>query len=177
MALISCTACTPAVSPPPSTGLDPSVATITQPADPSRSAPEGAPDNSCWDRTTTPAEVRTTTRAVEITPAETSGTGTIRTPAVFRNEEVTEITRPREDIWFEVLCPARMTPDVTATLQRALIARGYLQGPADGIYDERTRAAVATLQTRKGYPGKGLSLAAARALGLIVTPAPDTGPT
>ncbi|WP_298838720.1 peptidoglycan-binding domain-containing protein [uncultured Roseobacter sp.] len=167
------TACVPVPAPTAPAGGAGSGQVITLPADPDSTAPPGVPPGTCWDRTTAPAEIRTTTRSVAISPAEVSEDGIIRAPATFRNEDVTEILRPRTDSWFEIVCPAEMTPEFTASVQRALIARGYLTGPADGIPDERTSAAVAAYQAQGGYPGTGLSTDAARALGLIITPRPD----
>jgi putative chitinase len=45
------------------------------------------------------------------------------------------------------------TGEAVAELQRALIALGYPVGEADGVFGERTEAAVAAFQAREGLPG------------------------
>lgn len=68
---------------------------------------------------------------------------------------------------FEALCPAALTPERIATLQRALAARGLHAGPVTGRMDAATADAVRAFQRRQGLDSATLSLAAARALGIV----------
>lgn len=69
--------------------------------------------------------------------------------------------------WFPALCPAEMTPELVATLQRALAARGLYRGPATGRLDGATRTAIAAWQAPRGLDSTTLSTRAAQELGLI----------
>lgn len=69
---------------------------------------------------------------------------------------------------FAVPCPDQMTGDFTASLQRALIVRGYHEGAATGVMDEETAQAIRRFQRPRGLDSDILSLDAARALGLVV---------
>ena len=70
-----------------------------------RSAPPGAPPGTCWESVIIPARIETITEQVMISEAETSADGTITKPAVFATETRQEITRPREESYFQTLCP------------------------------------------------------------------------
>lgn len=72
-----------------------------------------------------------------------------------------------QSFWFEALCPDALTPDLIASLQRALIARELLDGPADGQLTAATRAAVRAFQADDSVETSVLSLAAAKRLGLV----------
>jgi peptidoglycan hydrolase-like protein with peptidoglycan-binding domain len=63
-----------------------------------------------------------------------------------------------------------MTPDILASLQRALAVRGLYTGPINGQADAATSAAVQRYQAETGLDSPVLSLASARSLGLIATP-------
>jgi peptidoglycan hydrolase-like protein with peptidoglycan-binding domain len=56
--------------------------------------------------------------------------------------------------------------DFAATLQRALAARGYYDGPVTGVIDAETTRAIRAYQAPLGIDSATLSLAAARRLGL-----------
>ena len=136
-----------------------------------RNGPAGAPEGTCWGRTVSPAVVETVTRQVQVKPAQINPDGTIGAPPTYRTETRQEIVTPRVDNWFETPCPEAMTPDFIASLQRALQARSYYLGDVTGTLDPATRAAVEAFQTAEGGPRSGvLSLAAARALGLVAVP-------
>ncbi|ABN77102.1 peptidoglycan-binding protein [Cereibacter sphaeroides] len=72
-----------------------------------------------------------------------------------------------EGRWFEAPCPDLMTPERIATLQRALEARGLYAGEITEELDTRTRSGIRKLQAPLGLDSDRLSLAAARALGLV----------
>jgi peptidoglycan hydrolase-like protein with peptidoglycan-binding domain len=59
-----------------------------------------------------------------------------------------------------------MTPELVASLQRALLARGYYRGQTTGELDARTLRAVKAYQVDQGLESKILSVAALRSLGL-----------
>jgi len=61
-----------------------------------------------------------------------------------------------------------LTPDLVASLQRALTARGLYGGQINGMMDRATRHAVRGYQAPLGLDSGILSLAAARKLGLAV---------
>ncbi|MDM7968638.1 MAG: peptidoglycan-binding domain-containing protein [Paracoccaceae bacterium] len=132
--------------------------------------PEGAPPGTCWGKIVSPALIETVTEQVLVTPARLAADGTVETPATFRTETRQRILTEREVTWFETPCPAAMTPELIATLQRALAARDLYAGPISGRIDPATSAAVRLYQSETGLDSPILSLAAARALGLIATP-------
>ncbi|MEM8648801.1 MAG: peptidoglycan-binding domain-containing protein, partial [Pseudomonadota bacterium] len=82
---------------------------------------------------------------------------------------------PREDTWFETPCDDVMTPEFTASLQRALKARGHYQGAVNGRMDGRTQAAIRAYQKPQGLDSGMLSLAAARQMGLMQVDLEDAG--
>lgn len=72
-------------------------------------------------------------------------------------------------IRFRVPCPGVMTPEFTASLQRALQARGFHDGAITGRMDAATQAAVRRYQKSLGLDLPVLTLAAAQSLGLVAT--------
>lgn len=72
-----------------------------------------------------------------------------------------------EERQFAVPCPEQMDADFVASLQRALIVRGYHEGVATGKIDKPTTEAVRRYQRPRGLDSGILSLDAARALGLV----------
>lgn len=132
--------------------------------------PPGVSPESCWVRDIAPAELETITRQIEEVPARYGTDGRLITPARYRTETDHVITRERQELIFETPCPAVLTPDFIATLQRALEARGLYRGPINGMMDVRTRLAIRRYQSGKGLPSGLLSMQAARGLGLLATP-------
>jgi peptidoglycan hydrolase-like protein with peptidoglycan-binding domain len=132
-----------------------------------RNGPAGAPADSCWGKTVSPAVVQTVEEQVQIKPAKVNADGTIAAPPEYRRTTRQEIVSPRRDNWFETPCDDVLTPEFVATLQRALSARGFYAGVATGLLDTPTRAAVQAFQRDEGPDSPVLSLAAARKLGLI----------
>lgn len=133
----------------------------------SRQGPADAPPGSCWGRTVKPAVIESMTRQVQVAPARFNPDGSLAKPPVYRSETYQKIVRDREDKWFEAPCEELLTPDFVASLQRALSARGHYAGPANGVFDRPTRAAVQRLQRSQGLDSPVLSLQSARALGLV----------
>lgn len=122
-------------------------------------APPGAPPGTCWGRDATPAVIQTVTEQVIL--EETSDS------PVYQTETSQQIITPREDTWFETPCDNVVTPDFTASVQRALAARGHYRGPITGRMDGRTQAAIRAYQKPQGLDSGMLSLAAARQMGLL----------
>ena len=121
--------------------------------------PDG-PEGACWARDETPAVIETVTEQI----AEAAGP---ENPAGYSTETRQEIIRPREQIWFRTPCDGDLTPDLVASLQRALTARGLLQTAPTGLLDAPTRIAIRAFQRPRGLNSDRLSLAAARDLGIV----------
>ncbi|KPQ17834.1 MAG: putative peptidoglycan binding domain [Rhodobacteraceae bacterium HLUCCO18] len=71
-------------------------------------------------------------------------------------------------LWFEIPCDAETDPALISALQRALAARGLLDGPVTGTLDTQTRVAIARYQTPLRLRSEVLSLTAAQELGLAI---------
>lgn len=132
--------------------------------------PSDAPAGTCWAREVMPAVIETVTEQIMIRPARIAADGTITSPAAFRTESRQEIVQDRREVVFETPCPAQMTRERIAALQRALQVRGYLTGPITGIVDSRTLRATRAFQEFHGLASATLSLETARRLGLIAYP-------
>ncbi len=133
-------------------------------------APPGAPSGTCWDIDISPAVIETLTRQEILQPPEFDGQGQITRPATVRTVTHQEIIRPRRETWFQTLCPADLSPDLVATLQRASIARKFHKGAITGSVDSATQAAILAYQQSEGLNSATLSLENARKLGLISVP-------
>ncbi len=132
--------------------------------------PPGVRPDGCWVRDVAPAELQTITRQIEVAPAQFDAAGQKIAPARFRTETAQVILRERQALIFETPCPDVLTPDLIATLQRALDARGLYRGPITGVMDVPTRLAVRRYQSANGLPSGLLSIQSARSLGLLATP-------
>jgi len=130
-------------------------------------APPGAPADSCWDKTTSPAIVETQTLRVLLQPAQISSDGHIQQPPIYKEKKQQVVVQPRRDNWFEIPCPNIKTPEFNASLQRALQARGYYSGAITGRFDLKTRNAVRRFQKSNGIGHPALTVEMAQRLGLI----------
>ncbi|SNS24351.1 peptidoglycan-binding domain-containing protein [Tropicimonas sediminicola] len=139
--------------------------------------PENAAPGTCWGLEEIPATLETITEEVVLTPAEPGAGDEILVPAVTATRSRQEIAEPRRELWFETPCPASLTPDNVATLQRALAARGLFGGQITGSLDAETRDAIRRFQQPLGLDSSVLSLAAARRLGLVTIDAPEADET
>ncbi|MFN7002845.1 MAG: peptidoglycan-binding domain-containing protein [Roseinatronobacter sp.] len=72
-----------------------------------------------------------------------------------------------EEVAFRVPCPELMSRPFIETLQRALMARGFHDGPVTGTADAQTRAAVQAFQRANGFNSPILTLETAQRLGLV----------
>lgn len=130
-----------------------------------------ASTGTCFARTTTPAIIETVTQQVMVQPAVVRSDGSVQSPAAFRTVTRQEILRERREVEFETPCTAIMTPEFIASVQRALVARGYYRGAISGRIDDRTAAAIERFQTDQGdVHTRVLTLRTARTLGLVAQP-------
>lgn len=113
------------------------------------------PAGACWATDRVPALTETRFVVVE----GRSG---------LQPEETT--LRPAEDRLFAVPCPEQLDAELTASLQRALSARGLYAGPITGTMDAETTEAVRRYQAPQGLDSGVLSLDAAQQMGLIAIP-------
>jgi hypothetical protein len=103
---------------------------------------------TCFARSTTPAIIETVTEQVMVQPAPV-----------------------RSEVEFETPCAAVMVPQFIASVQRALIARGYYNGAINGRVDGRTATAIERFQTAQGdVQTSTLTLQTTRAIGLVAQP-------
>jgi hypothetical protein len=111
----------------------------------------------CWHQEVLPARFKTVTEQ------------RLGAEGLVEQEQRQILLAERRTVWFEVPC-GRPGIAFVATLQRALKARGLYDAPVTGTLDEATRAAVRRYQAPRGIDSATLSLAAARALGLVAVP-------
>ncbi|RVT87065.1 peptidoglycan-binding protein [Rhodobacteraceae bacterium CCMM004] len=148
----------------------PQVARFAEPA----LAPTGAPSpddadpSVCHARDDTPAVIETVTEQRLVAEAVVDADGAVVTPARYRTETQQRIVEGRAPIWFETPCRWVFTEDFIASLQRALIARDLMAGPATGEMDDRTRRALRAFQRDQGLNTDKLSTAGAKRLGLLI---------
>ena len=122
----------------------------------------------CYGRDITPAVIETVTAQVLDQPEVRAEDGTLVSPAVFRSEIRQEITRERQEVAFETICPPDYTLEFVQTLQRALAARGFYSGPINGHLDSATGRAIQNFQREDGPDSPVLWIATARELGIVV---------
>jgi len=132
--------------------------------------PDATSGKTCIARDLTPALIETATEKVLISPAVIGPDGRVTKAAVFETRSRQKIVQERRMAEFAALCPTELTPEFVASLQRALKARGYYTGPVTGKLDQATGRAVRRYQAQSGLNSTILSAAAARRLGLLVTP-------
>ena len=129
---------------------------------------------TCYARDTTPAVIETVTEQVIVQPATVRSDGSVETPAIFRTVTRQAILRERREVEFETPCQDVLTPQFIASVQRALVARGYYRGPITGQIDRATSAAIGQFQTAEGDVATDLlTLRTARTLGLVALPRED----
>ncbi|MGZ9811749.1 peptidoglycan-binding domain-containing protein [Pseudoroseicyclus sp. H15] len=121
----------------------------------------------CFGRDIQPAVIETVTAHELASPEVRGEDGTVVTPASYRTVTRQNIARERQDVRFETLCPPVYTAPFVESLQRALAARGYYDGPVSGQLDVATGRAIQDFQRGRGPDSPLLSLYAAQALGLV----------
>jgi hypothetical protein len=115
-----------------------------------------------WRVKTIPAVYRTEWTTVS-TPARTVQ---VKTKAVYRTETATKVVKAGGLAWERVFCGGQLDPDFMAKVQRALAARGFDPGPADGQPRPETYAALRKFQAANNLGQGQLTIATARALGV-----------
>ena len=85
-------------------------------------APPGAAPGTCWQKTVTPAVVKTVNNRVLVQPAQVSSDGRVQAPPIYRTEELAQVIEPRRESWHEIVCATAFTTEFTSTVQRALAA-------------------------------------------------------
>lgn len=154
-------ACTAKVPGPAATDL--SAALVAR----NSSTPPAKPEGACWAETTTPAVFETVTEQVVATPERRASDGRLIAPATFRTETRQALVAERQDFWFQRPCDDVLTPDLIATLQRALKARGAYMAPVTGVLDAETQRAIRVWQRPRGIDSEVLALVTAQTLGLL----------
>ena len=162
--LIALAACNSAENDPAAGPALPQIIRITERT---QNGPEGAKEGACYGRDITPAVIETVTEQVIATPAVLADDGTVQTPASYRTETHQRIVEERREIWVETPCDEVQTIEFTASLQRALKARGFYTGPITAIPDAPTRRATRAYQATQGLDSAILSVDSARALGIL----------
>jgi hypothetical protein len=129
--------------------------------------PPDAEPGACYGREIKPAVFETVTQHVVVTAARYGVDGALITPATYRTDTVQKMVSDRENLWFKTPCPPVWTQEFTASVQRALKARGIYYGRISGEIDSRTRRAIRKYQEPLGINSDTLTLEAARKLGLV----------
>ncbi len=139
------------------------------PVEPPAVAPSAAPsfDDRCFARTPPRQATRIVTEQVMVLPERTSPDGSITSPPVFREQSRPVTETVGEGVEFETLCPAELTEERIATLQRALKARLAYDGPVTGVYDGPTQEAVQAFQKPSGFDSPDIARVTAEQLGVI----------
>ena len=134
-----------------------------------------------------PAEYKTVSKRVLKTPARTRKVAvpaeyqtvrvrklveqakerTIQIPAAYDTVVKREKVSDSRLEWKSVLCDTNTTPDVIASLQRALKMRGYNPGRVDGVLGRETLDAVASYQRSKGMASGQLTMETLRSLNIL----------
>jgi len=133
--------------------------------------PRDGSQDACLASLEAPVVMETVTELVLIQDVVFNEDGTVLHPAVYGNETREQIAEGPPPIEFETPCPELMTPELISSVQRALQARSYYDGPITGELDAPTTAAINAYQFDENDIDTGiLTLRSARALGLIAVP-------
>lgn len=125
--------------------------------------------SGCWGGDESPAVIQTVrTRAQSMREIVDRYGKRIEAP-VYTQTERTRLRQDRQFRKFEVVCPDRQTPQLVATLQRALKVRGYYLAPVTGRMDRDTKTAIRSYQkATQGLSSTEISLVMAEELGVVV---------
>ncbi len=93
----------------------------------------------------------------------------IPVPAVYERYSYREKVADESLVWRQIVCQRDLSEERLRTVQKALQARGFEPGYADGILGKRTQAAVYAFQQQQGLATGRLSVETLQALQL---PAP-----
>ena len=128
---------------------------------------ETANDGRCYANDISPAVIETVIIQEIENPEVRDANGQVTRPAAFRTVNRQQIVRERVGIRFETVCPQNYTIERVSTLQRALKARGFYNGPISGTLDRATGFAIQQFQRTDGPDTVLLSIATARKLGVV----------
>lgn len=128
---------------------------------------ETANDGRCYAKDISPAVIETLTTHELETAEVRDEAGKVTNPATFRTVTRQQIVRERSDIRFETVCPQNYTEERVRTLQRALKARGFYDGPITGTLDDATGIAIQKFQRVDGPDTVLLAIETARKLGVV----------
>ena len=124
-------------------------------------------DGRCFAFTIPPTETQVIIEQVISIPEARAEDGTLITPAIYRDQE-REIQVPVGDSdRFEVICPQNLSQNFVASVQRALLVRGYHVEAVNGLIDQPTRNAILTYQKDQGLISANLGVQTAIGLGLV----------
>lgn len=140
------------------------------PPDPRFAELETVFDGRCFVQSDPEEVTEIVTEQVMVLPETTSPDGSITLPPVFRDQTRPVTRLVDSEVAFETLCPAELTTDRIATLQRALKARLAFEGRITGIYDAATRQAVRVFQSPSGYKSDQIARDVAIELGIVAPP-------
>lgn len=146
-----------------------SPADVARSTNPARVGPRisAGSDGTCWAKDTTPAVIETVTEQAVAQPAQVSVDGSVLYPVVYKTVRQQVIVEPRRELTFETPCDHLMTPELIASLQRALAVRRVYGGPINGEMTPRTGRAIRAYQRAQGLDSAILSTLTARQLGLV----------
>ena len=134
-----------------------------------------------------PAQYRTVTRKVVVTPAATEEIAiaaqydTVKVkqlvseareertviPAIYKNVSKRNLVKDGHMQWRSILCETNMTRNRISQIQKALDTRGYNPGPIDGVIGAQTITAVNNFQRDEKLPvDRYLNLSTLEALGV-----------
>lgn len=149
------------------------VSTLTDPDNPH--LPKDAAPGSCYAQEIIPAVIETITARTPILPERRAvdiktGATTVIREATFDVKVVQRIVTPRQEIWFETICPHLYTERFVKSLQRALRARGFYSGVLTGWVDPQTNLAVKLYQRKLSLNSEILAISTVEEFGLIQHP-------
>lgn len=126
------------------------------------------PTGQCFARDISPASVVVVPQEELVQPEIRGADGRVIQPAIYRRFDAPQIAAKRDAVLFEAVCVERLTPEFTASVQRALEARNFYNGTITARMDTATRLAVLRYQRRRfSQDSDVLSVDTAREIGLI----------
>ena len=78
-------------------------------------------------------------------------------PAKFETITSTYVVQPERLEWRRILCNTNVTPATIASIQRALLSKGYKVGPIDGQLGSKTMQAINSYQLNNGLASRGIT--------------------
>jgi len=136
--------------------------------------------------TAVPAKYNKVSKQVVAKPATTRK---IKTPARYTTVKIKKLVQPAAERrmaipatyktitkkkkiaegyakWVPIVCKSSINSTMITQVQQALKAKGFYNGPIDGIWGTSSRSATRAYQKAKGLPVAGLSMATMQSLGI-----------